>query len=433
MYIKKALLTELADALRSGERDIFEYINETCDLIERVEPHIQALLPEPNRRERLLEEAKQLEKNFPDSALRPALYGVLVGVKDIFGVEGFPTRVGSQLPAELFQSPEALCVKKLKEAGALVLGKTVTTEFAYFHPGPTRNPHNLEHTPGGSSSGSAAAVVAGFCPLAFGTQTIGSVIRPAAYCGIVGFKPSFDRIPTEGMVYFSKTSDHAGLFTQDVEGMVLAASIFCIDWQPENTSVQRLPVLGVPEGPYLRQATPEAIAAFEEQKGLLKAKGYLIKEVNMFKNIEDINDRHRKLGAAEMAQIHANWYREFKDLYSFHSAQVYEKGEKIGAAELTQLKIKGSELRGELSQIMRGEGIDLWISPAATDTAPLGLGSTGNPIMNLPWTHAGMPVISLPAGKDKNNLPWGLQVAAPYMEDEKLLSWSKQIFEVLVN
>jgi len=430
MYIKDSLLVPLAQALRTGEKDIFQYINETCDLVEKVDPAIQALLPEPNRRERLLKEAQNLQQRFPSPSDRPPLYGVLVGVKDIFSVEGFPTQAGSKLPAEIFAGPEALCVKKLKEAGALVLGKTVTTEFAYFHPGPTRNPHNLEHTPGGSSSGSAAAVAVGFCPLAFGTQTIGSIIRPAAYCGVVGFKPSFDRIPTQGLVYFSKTSDHVGLFTQDVESMAVAASILCTAWQPLNAKEATLPVLGVPEGPYLKKATPEAIKAFEQHISLLESKGYPIKRVNMFEDIEEINERHRKLGAAEMARVHGAWYPKYKDLYSPHSAQVYEKGEKISAEELAQLQTKGLELRKKLADIMEQAGIDLWLSPAATDTAPRGLGSTGNPIMNLPWTHAGVPVISLPAGKDENNLPWGLQVAGSFMQDEKLLIWSRGIYEI---
>jgi Asp-tRNA(Asn)/Glu-tRNA(Gln) amidotransferase A subunit family amidase len=168
------------------------------------------------------------------------------------------------VPPELFAGPEAICVQQLRAAGALIVGKTVTTEFAFFEPGPTRNPHNLAHTPGGSSSGSAAAVAAGLCTLALGTQTIGSVIRPAAFCGIVGFKPSYDRIATPGLVYFSRTADHVGLFTQDVAGMALAASVLCRDWQPQPASA-RLPVLGIPAGPYLAQTEPAAMTAFERE------------------------------------------------------------------------------------------------------------------------------------------------------------------------
>src|SRR5262249_2824459 len=161
----------------------------------------------------------------------PSLYGVLIGVKDIFRATGFPTRAGSRLPPELLAGDEASCVTLLKSRGALILGKTVTAEFAYIDPGPTRNPYNLDHTPGGSSSGSAAAVAAGYCSLALGTQTIGSVIRPASYCGIVGFKPSYDRIPTDGVIHVSKALDHVGLLMQDVPGMALAASILCREWR----------------------------------------------------------------------------------------------------------------------------------------------------------------------------------------------------------
>ncbi len=152
------------------------------------------------------------------------------------------------------------------------MGKTVTTEFAYFEPGPTRNPHDLLHTPGGSSSGSAAAVAAGLCTLALGTQTIGSVIRPAAFCGIIGFKPSYDRIPSAGLVYFSRTVDHVGLFTQDIDGMILASSVLCDGWQ-EIEQPKRLPVLGVPDGPFMEQTELEALGAFEHQIGGIAGAG----------------------------------------------------------------------------------------------------------------------------------------------------------------
>jgi len=431
MYSKEISLAQLAASLKSGTKNIYDYINETCDLIDEVEPYIKSLLPEPDRRQRLLKDAQDLEKTFPESDKRPPLYGVLIGIKDIFSVEGFATQAGSKLPKELFTAPEAQSVRLIKQAGALILGKTVTTEFAYFHPGPTRNPRNLEHTPGGSSSGSAAAVAAGFCPLAFGTQTIGSVIRPAAYCGIIGFKPSYNRIPTGGLVYFSVTSDHVGLFTQDIEGMNLAASVLCADWKTINNKKESLPVLGVPEGPYLKQATSEALDAFEQQIEFLETKSYEIKRVQVLGNIEDINDRHRRLGAAEMVQVHRLWYQKYKALYSTQSAQVYEKGETITDQELVQLQAKGLELRESLANSMDQAEIDLWLSPSATGWAPRGLDSTGNPIMNLPWTHAGMPAISLPAGEADNGLPLGLQFSALFGYDERLLSWSDNILKVL--
>ncbi|MFZ5943286.1 MAG: amidase [Bacillota bacterium] len=424
-------LPEIANALRKGMLKLENYINETCDLIDELEPEIHALLPENDRRQRLLQEAQRLKAMYPSEGSRPPLYGVLVGIKDIFSVQDFPTSAGSKLPSHLFAGPEAVSVQILKEAGALVLGKTVTTEFAYFSPGPTRNPLNREHTPGGSSSGSAAAVAAGYCPLALGTQTIGSIIRPAAYCGIIGFKPSFDRTPTGGLVYFSPSSDHVGMFTQDIAGMQLAASLLCQDWQLAKDNISKLPVLGIPEGPYLLQAEQEALESFEGQIKLLEDAGYRVKRIPVFYNIEEINERHRALGAGEMVRIHRQWFDAYSHLYSIHSKDVYNKGTKISDDELANLQTRGLQLREELKTIMDLEGIDLWLSPSATNTAPKGLSSTGNPIMNLPWTHAGMPVLSVPGGKDKNQLPFGLQLCSRFWQDEELLIWGEGIGAVL--
>ena len=202
--INPASLVETVNSLNQGDLALSEYVNQQCDRIDEVDPQVESLLPEEKRRERLLNDAEALNKQYGAAYSLPTLYGALVGVKDIFHVHGYVTRAGSQVPPELFAGEEAECVRILRKAGALIAGKTVTTEFAYFEPGPTRNPHNLNHTPGGSSSGSAAAVAAGLCPLAIGTQTIGSVIRPAAYCGVVGFKPTYERIPSQGVVYFSR-------------------------------------------------------------------------------------------------------------------------------------------------------------------------------------------------------------------------------------
>ncbi|MGD8230304.1 MAG: amidase, partial [Desulfobacteraceae bacterium] len=229
------------------------YVDEMCDRVEKFDAQVEAILPEKDRRERLRTEANELQDRFTNPHNRPPLYGALVAVKDIIHVSGFVTKAGSKVPPELFAGPEATCVTWLREAGALILGKSVTTEFAYFEPGPTRNPHNLKHTPGGSSSGSAAAVAAGFCSLAIGSQTIGSTIRPAAFCGVVGFKPTLNRIPTRGLVYFSRFIDQLGLFTQDMGSMTLAAEVLCQAWR-KVSAWEALPVLGVPEGPYLEQA-----------------------------------------------------------------------------------------------------------------------------------------------------------------------------------
>src|SRR5258706_4039005 len=185
---------QLIESLRTGELTLPECPWQADTRITEREPSVLSFIPEEERFVRLHKEADALLFTYPDIVNRPPLYGMLAGVKDIFHVDGFTTQAGSHLPFEIFQGNEAESVTKLKNAGALILGKTVTTEFAYFSPGPTRNPHHSEHTPGGSSSGSAAAVAAGFCQLALGTQTIGSIIRPAAFCGVVGVKPTYERI-----------------------------------------------------------------------------------------------------------------------------------------------------------------------------------------------------------------------------------------------
>lgn len=430
--VHPAPLAETAAALRSSRLDLTTYIEETCERIDAVEPHLQALIPEAVRRVRLLNEAKRLQERFPDSEDRPLLYGISVGVKDIFHVDSFLTRAGSQLPPTALEGPEAAVVTALREAGTLILGKTVTTEFAYFEPGPTRNPHNLDHTPGGSSSGSAAAVAAGLCPLALGTQTIGSVIRPAAFCGIVGFKPSYGRIPTDGLILFSESVDHVGLFTQDVAGMQLAAAVTCDSWRPvpEGGRPARQPILGVPDGPYLQQASPEALAVFGEQLIRLEEAGYTVRRVPALENIEAVARRHRALIAAEIAQVHAAWFAEYKSLYRPRTAEIIREGRAVSDEALAAARTGCEALRSELEKLMREAGIDVWISPAAPGPAPAGIHATGDPAMNLPWTHAGMPAVTVPAGHAANGLPLGLQCVAPFMADEQLLVWAEPLADV---
>jgi len=422
-----APLAETVVALRDGQMDLHSHIDAVCDRIEQVDPVIEALLAEPDRRGRLHREASALAAAYPESTGRPSLYGALLAVKDIFHVDGFITRAGTAVPPELFAGPEAACVMRLRLAGALVVGKAVTTEFAYFEPGPTRNPHALGHTPGGSSSGSAAAVAAGLAPLALGTQTIGSVIRPAAFCGVVGFKASLGRIDPSGLVFFSRTLDQVGLFTQDVAGMALAAAAVCREWR-DLPAPGRLPVLGVPVGPYLEQAEPAALRAFWQQMGRLAAAGVVVREVPALADIEALNSLHRRLVFAEFAQEHAEIYARHAALYRPRTAEIVEIGKRISTDELAALRGNITLLRQELENLMDDAGIDLWACPAARGPAPEGLHATGDPNMNLPWTHAGLPSITLPAGRAAKGLPLGLQLVAAFDRDEQLLGWAQQLF-----
>ena len=428
MYLNAAPLAATLDALQDGQHSFSLYLEQMCRRIDHVEPNVHAFLPEANRLGRLRAEATVLRDRYPDRTELPPLFGALVGVKDIFHVDGFVTHAGSEVPPELFAGPEAVCVSKLREAGALMAGKTVTTEFAYVEPGPTRNPHNTSHTPGGSSSGSAAAVAAGLCNLALGTQTIGSVIRPAAFCGVVGYKPSFNRIPTGGIVYFSRSIDHVGLFTQDVKGMLRAASVLCQDWDGELTP-DDLPVLGVPDGPYLTQTDPAALEVFEEILLMLQVAGCTVKRVEALENIVELNALHRRLIFGEFAREHAKNFAAQGAHYRPRTVEAIRTGQGISNAELEELRRSPTQVREQLTELMLREEIDLWVCPAAVGPAPIGIEFTGDPNMNLPWTHAGMPAITIPAGRSQNGLPLGLQLIAPFEADEQLLAWTAQVVE----
>ena len=425
-------LRRTADALGSGSLDVEKHVHEVCDRLEATGLAVRAVLPEPGRRDRLIREATALLERYPDPADRPPLFGVIAAVKDIFAVDGFATRGGSALPPEIFAMPEATCVRRLRDAGALILGKTVSTEFAYFDPGATANPRNPRHTPGGSSSGSAAAVAAGYAALALGTQTVGSVIRPASFCGVVGFKPTYDRIPTEGVLYISQSVDHVGFFTQDAAGAVLAASVLCDGWRPPPAAVERrLPTLGVPEGAYLEQARTEAQEMFIERLARLESQGCTVRRVSALQDIETIAERHRVVYTAEFARVHDAWFRNYAALYRPRAAMLVEAGREITTEELEAARTSIARVRAEIEELMSQHDIDLWVSPSTTGPAPEGLGATGDPAMNLPWTHAGLPTVTLPAGTAAAGLPLGLQIAGRSGTDEALLAWAQDLEALL--
>ncbi len=393
------------------------------------EHEVRAFMPESGRFDRLRHEARELVQRFPDEEARPPLFGVPIGVKDVFHVHGFLTRGGSRLPPEELHGLEAESVTTLREAGALILGKTVSTEFAYFGPGPTRNPRNTGHTPGGSSSGSAAAVGAGLCPLALGTQTIGSVCRPAAFCGVVGYKPSYDRISRSGMLPLAPSLDHTGSFTADAGGAELFASLLCRGWK--ETEVDRRPVLGVPEGPYLERASDEGLAIFNTTLERLADAGFAVESVPAFDDFARVEARHGVIVAAEAARVHAKWFPRFEQLYHEKTAELVRRGQAISPEDLNEALAGCGALRQQLTTLMEQHEIDMWVSPAAPGAAPAGLESTGDPVMNLPWSQAGLPALSLPAGRNPSGMPMGLQLVGRWWRDEALLAWAREIEESL--
>ncbi|SHH70700.1 amidase [Halobaculum gomorrense] len=433
-------LAALATELRVGERTPSAYATTVRDRIDERDDDVRAWVDGGKSRAWLRAEADALGDRYPDpdpsqgaehGGDRPSLFGVPVGVKDIFHVDGLATRAGSELPVGALAGPESTAVRRLRDAGAYVAGKTHTTEFAYFAPGPTRNPHDLDRTPGGSSSGSAAAVASGTAPLALGTQTVGSVIRPAAFCGVVGFKPTRGRIPTDGVIPLSKSLDHVGTFTRDAVGASLAASVLLDGWDDERASEpDEAATLGVPDDLYLDQASDAGRKAFERALDALANAGYDLARVAAIPDIDDVNDRHNTLVAAEAALAHGEWYDRYASRYADATRELIEDGRSTPVSALVRGRRGRNELRDSLAASAAEHGIDAWVAPAAPGPAPGGIDDTGDPMMNLPWTHAGLPTVSLPAG-DVDGLPVGVQVAAGFGEDERLLSRAEAIADAV--
>lgn len=394
------------------------------------EPSVRAFLLEPGRFKRLHRETEEAFAAHPNPRSRSPLFGVPLGVKDVFHVDGLPTRAGSRLPPEELAGQQAGAVARLRAEGALIAGKTFTTEFSYYASGPTRNPHNPLHTPGGSSSGSAAAVAAGLCPAALGTQTIGSIIRPASYCGVVGFKPSFGRVSVEGLIPLAPSLDHVGFLTSDVAGANALAAVLLKNYNPARAGRSRQPVLGIPEGPYLSHASAEGLAHFRETCGRLAAQ-YEVLPVPAMPDFSRIVARHHRLMAAEASQVHADWFRRFPELYAPQTAELIERGREIPRHQTKQDRAGCKALYTELTGLMDKHGIDLWISPSAPGAAPRRLAGTGDPVMNLPWTHAGLPTLGVPAGRNAEGLPMGLQLAGRWLADEDLLRLGQEIARVV--
>ena len=422
-------LPTLAAELADGERSLLEFIDDLETRFNETEPLIMAFVEEPDRFDRLRDEARALLERHPDPTDRPPLFGIPIAVKDIFNVDGFETRAGTTLPPETFAGPEAPSVTALRSAGALILGKSVTTEFAYLANGPTRNPNDLEHTPGGSSSGSAAAVAAELTPLAMGSQTVGSLIRPAAFCGICAFKPTQSRVSTAGVVPLAPAVDHVGLLAPNVASIEIGAASLVADW--ESDADRRMPILGIPHEDYLSRAEDTGRAHFGMVCELLAADGVELRTTDALKDFDALFQRHFDLCAHEAARCHVEWRSRWQKKYDPRTLKLLDHAKKVDAERATECLESCASLLAELEGLMDEHGIDLWIAPAATGPAPLGIGSTGNGVMNAPWTHARMPTLGIPAGRTADGLPMGVQLSGRASADERVTNWGSLIEPLL--
>jgi Asp-tRNA(Asn)/Glu-tRNA(Gln) amidotransferase A subunit family amidase len=267
-------------------------------------------------------------------------------------------------------------------------------------------------------------VAAGLCPLALGTQTIGSIVRPAAFCGIVGFKPSYDRISREGVIPLAPSYDHVGILAADVETAARAAAVLIPDWRPATPGHR--PRLAVPEGPYLERAAGEGLAHFRAVCRRLEEAGYEIEPVPALEDFDAVYERHFQVVAAEIARVHREWFACHGELYERRTAELIRRGQGVSDADRAAGLAESERLRETLTARLDERGLDLWISPPALGAAPPSRAATGDPVMNLPWTQA-----RLPAGRNAAGLPLGLQVVARAGADEELLAWAAEMAGVL--
>lgn len=427
--IRKVSLTEMMDSIRQPGASPADMLEQSMERFREVEPHIHAFVPEEEVQQRLDREKESLQHRISKDGVKPALLGIPVAIKDLLHVDGLPTQAGSHLPASLLTGAQGSLVTKLRALGAVIAGKTVTEEFAYNGPIATRNPHHTGHTPGGSSAGSAAAVAAGLCPLAVGTQTLRSVIAPASFCGVVGFKPSYGRVPLDGVLLLSPSWDTIGFFTQNLPDMEAAATLLVPDWQTGSADVSRLPVLGIPKGVYMELMSAEVRAVFEAQIAGLQRLGYEIRHVQMPWEDELIyGNAMLRFVEGELARGHELWFAEHKEKYGLPVQEAILRGQLIPDEELVQYRIQQRELRRGLKDLMVREGIDLWVSPAQGGTAPkVEERNTGWAGMPAIWGFAGCPSVSLPAAT-LGGLPLGFQCIGAYGEDETLLACARKLW-----
>ncbi len=246
---------------------------------------------------------------------------------------------------------------------------------------------------------------------------------------MVGFKPSFGRVSTLGVIPLAPSLDHVGIFATNVADADLVSGTLVDGWNSQAASQH--PSLGIPRGPYLNRASAEGLRHFHKVCEHLQSAGWSLRSCNAFADFSQIEDRHHSIVAAEAARVHRGWFAEFGELYDPRTRELLERGQAITDARLDESLLEIGRLRDRLEQQMAAEGIEFWISPAATGPAPRGIGATGDPVMNLPWTQAGLPAISLPAGVDDGGLPLGLQVVGRFGADEDLLAVSQDLEESL--
>ena len=420
---------DAARAIRDGAFSSEELVAACLARVREVDRNVEAwAFLDP---EYALQQARALDQHRSEGGSLGPLHGVPVGIKDIIDTVDMPTESGTVLHAGRTPARDATVVTMLRAAGAVIMGKTVTTECATYTPGKTRNPHNPEYTPGGSSSGSAAAVAAGMVSLALGSQTNGSVIRPAAFCGVYGFKPTHGLITRHGVLKLSRALDHVGVFARTLEDIALACELLVggDERDPDTRPRARIPfrdiaaaepplppMLAFIKTPLWERTDEETQEAFAE---LTQAVDGRVVEVDLPASSLAALDLHRTIMEAEMAASLAAEYDLGRDRLSESLRAQLERGRTLTAFEYQEALARIPLLNDGFTELF--ERCDAILTPAAAGTAPRGLESTGDPSFCTLWTLCGMPAITLPLMRGSNGLPLGVQLVAPRDGDARLL------------
>jgi Asp-tRNA(Asn)/Glu-tRNA(Gln) amidotransferase A subunit family amidase len=360
-------------------------------------------------------------------AARPGvLHGLPIGVKDVLDTADYASEYGSEIWAGHRPRADAAAVAWARAAGGVVAGKTVTTEFATRRPGPTTNPANPAHTPGGSSSGSAAGVAAGMFPLAFGTQTAGSVIRPAAFCGVVGYKPSFGTIARQGMKVMAESLDTIGVMARSVADCALfAGAVAGIDLGDPDAKPGAAPRIGICRSPVWDMAAPETAALIERAASALSAAGARVVAQELPAAYAALVETHPVVMSAESAASMGWEMLYHRDRLSDGLRERLDWGLAQGPRALAEARASFTALQAAFPAAI-GD-CDILLTPAAPGEAPAGLGWTGDAAFNAIWTSLHVPCVAVPAGLGPNSLPLGVQIVGRFGDDRRVLAWAQWV------
>jgi aspartyl-tRNA(Asn)/glutamyl-tRNA(Gln) amidotransferase subunit A len=410
-------LVDAARQIRAGKLTPLELLDGCLTQVHKHDDAVHAwvLVDEAGARQTASEQTREAAL----ARWRGPLHGIPVGIKDIIDVRGLPTRAGSPLCGDQPAAVDAPLVAALRRAGGIILGKTVTVEFACFDPSPTRNPWNLAHTPGGSSSGSAAALAMGMCLGALGTQTGGSLVRPSTYCGVATCKPTFAKLSTEGIVPVSTTLDHAGPMARKVGDLALLLDCLLGVASPRPLKPFGPPRLGVLEKTVLEEADETVRQATQSALEKLAKAGAEIQPLAVPQMFGDVMKMHRRIMAVEAAAYHRERFAAHRDQYGPMIASLLDEGLGIAAVDYVAAKAWHGEFRRRAAALL--DGVDALIMPSTHTTAPATLATTGTPHFQAPWSLARLPVVSIPCGVAADGMPAAVQLIGRMDDEARLL------------